>query len=520
MVIAILAALGGLLLVGIVGLSLSNRGWSIYTVVAAMLVLLSAAGYIYLAARLAERERAWTSRVAALENDLAKVRDARQRVRGAEFEPIPNEPSLAALRQQREDWLRIRAAVANWREPYWGKGGMDGGSEASFELEADGPGVRARITIKSPPRSAPAPADPAAGPAEAAPAAGAGPPPLLAPGALVFVFDDRPLSEGGRFLGSYTVRESAFDPGIESQVLKVVLVGDPTEAERGMLAEPHASVTVYDRLPVDRWVAFSKVRPPTDAGAAATMVRRADLRADFDGVADPQVRAAIDRFLERFAEHDEELTEDEAKAAEERLEARTDLPGSYWARVRFKAAHSFPGLEGRPPREFAPGDTLELDLETAAGLRDAGAAEILRVVRRRPLEDGTTALLGAQAVPGDGQAGAATADGAVALLRMLKTEIVDVVAAGQRLEAAIRATESNIETEKTVAAELESDLTQWRRDAEAATALADAFAAGVETATRERQETEAAVVALGRELTVTMSRLAAEIDRVAPPPAR
>jgi hypothetical protein len=61
--VILLAVIGLVLLAGLVAVLVGNRGWSWGTVVAAVLLLLSAGGYLYLAARLAERERAWRAKV-------------------------------------------------------------------------------------------------------------------------------------------------------------------------------------------------------------------------------------------------------------------------------------------------------------------------------------------------------------------------------------------------------------------------------------------------------------------------
>jgi hypothetical protein len=65
-----------------------------------------------------------------------------------------------------------------------------------------------------------------------------------------------------------------------------------------------------------------------------------------------------------------------------------------------------------------------------------------------------------------------------------------------------------------------ADLKSWREDAQAATRIAEAFAAEVQAARRARQAAEERVVSLGRELREAVGRLTAEVERVAPASAR
>ena len=59
MQIVLLGLIPILLLAGIVAFAVGNRGWNWGTIAAAILVLLAATGYTFLAAMLAQRERSW-----------------------------------------------------------------------------------------------------------------------------------------------------------------------------------------------------------------------------------------------------------------------------------------------------------------------------------------------------------------------------------------------------------------------------------------------------------------------------
>lgn len=519
MEIAVLAAIGVVLLVGLVALAVGNRGWSIGTVVAAFLVLFSAVGYLYLATRLAARDAAWARSVTDLETRLAEVRDGQRAGPDGRLEPLPGGRSLAALRKERDRWVRTAATVDTWRDRFWTNG--------SYEPEpGDGPRIAARIVVPRPQRpAAPAGAAAPAGDGAAAPAADAAPqpaaPPLLTPGASIFVFDDSPLAEGGRYLGAFTIREATFDAGIDGQVIKATLIGEPNERERRLLGEPHGPVTVYDRLPVDRWIAFYRTQPPAESGPAGPGRPRDDLATEFDGIDDDQVQALVRAFLDRFERHDVEVPEPQWADAVATLADGSALPGTLWATVSFAQAHSFGDGSGSTPREFTAGEQAEFDLATAVDLRDRGIVKIERVLERRPLADAMAAIYGTQVVPAEaGGARPVQADGALALARQLRADTLVIENAGKRLADALKATQSHTATMEDIAGQLRDDLGSWERDVTAATALADAFAASVDRTARARQDADRAIVALGQELTAAMGRLTAEIDLVAPAPAR
>lgn len=513
MEIAVLAAIGLLLLGGLVAFAVGNRGWSIGTVVAALLVLLVTGGFLYLATRLAARDAAWAKTVNDLEQRLAKARDGLGPTADGRLEPLSDVKSVATLREERDRWSRAVATVDTWRNRYW--------SNASYEPDGgDGPRIGARIVVPRPPRQpAPAQAGAAADPNQPAPASQ---PPLLTAGAMIFLFDESPLSEGGRYLGAFTVREAAFDAGIDSQVLTATLVGEPNERERKVLSEPHGPVTIYDELPVDRWIAFFRLNPAPDAAQANAVTARNDVAAQFDGIDDEEVRSLVQAFVERFEQHEKEVSEAEWPAAMQQLSEGGAVPGSFWATVEFTKSHTFAGAAGTTGREFTAGDKADFDLATAMELRDRDLVKVLRVVTRRPLSDALAAIYGTQIGPtaeqGDG--GSQRADGSIALLRQLRAEIVVIETAKQRLDQALAATTANTEATTRVVQELTDDLGSWERDVTAATAVADAFATSMDKTTRQREQADQAVVTLGRELAATLARLTAEIDRVAPAPGR
>lgn len=90
--LVLLAVIGLVLLLGLVAIGVGNKGWSWGTVAAAVLLLLAATGYLYLAARLAERERSWRTLVAKNQAEIDRITGGK----GADASP----QSLASLRTQ------------------------------------------------------------------------------------------------------------------------------------------------------------------------------------------------------------------------------------------------------------------------------------------------------------------------------------------------------------------------------------------------------------------------------------
>ncbi len=97
-----------LLVTGAVGLVLGRKGINTKTLVGAWLVLLSACGFIYLAGRVAERERAWRFEIRRLNDEIEAV------TAGAEAGG-----SLAALATEQTQLRRTLDEVETWRNRYW-----------------------------------------------------------------------------------------------------------------------------------------------------------------------------------------------------------------------------------------------------------------------------------------------------------------------------------------------------------------------------------------------------------------
>ena len=508
--IVVPAIVGLVLLAGLLTLALGHKGWSWGTVVAAILALLASGGYIYLAARIAERERAWTRVVRKYEADLLRERDATTLVATGKPRPIPGEKSLVALADEEARWRRVLQRVDTWRGRSW--------KQATFTPpKADAPGA---ITL--PEQEPPAAAEGAAAEGEK-PAGGGGEALPINVGAQVSVFDDVKIEEGGRFLGVFRVVAAAFDPASKRTTLQIAPAVPPDDTDRRAWSKTYDAVTVYEDLPVDRWMAFHRMPNQATADAAAGVLP-APAKTDAK-----DLLAKLERLESEFERHGVEVAGEPEEIAA-KIAAGTAAPGRYWAEVEFTEPHDLeadvvkritellaPDIDNEDmvKKTFEAGDTAELDLQTARGL--GAKVKILKVIDRRPLADAFTSLLGG-ALPGG--AGNLRADGFAALRRRLEAEIAALEQATAQLDSAqqnVTARQSRFDQER---GELRTDLDQWQADVAAAQQTAGVFEQRHKRLAGELAATLKAIGSLGSELTAGIDRLTAEIDRRTPSPVR
>jgi hypothetical protein len=488
---AVLALVGLVALGGLVAFALGHARWSWGTVIAGLLVLLTAGGYLYLVTRLAARERAWARVITRYETDLARVRDALQPAPGGRLTSLPDQLSIAALRQQRDRWRRALERARDWQGRVW--------PGASFTPPGEAGGT---------------------GTIEMAPDGNAADAPPFAVGAVVFLFDDADHGDGGRYIGQFRV--TTVEPRGNRYVLTVVETAVRDGYDARVLESPHPAVTVYEDLPVDRWLAFYRTRTATDAEAPATDVMPEPVKSPVEVVKElmesgDEVDRLIAGFIDTFEQHEEPVPEDQWQDVATRLAAGSVAHGTYWADVEFTAAHEFTEGSEEAKRDYAKGERAEFDLETALDLRDnLQKAKIVRLVYRRPLADMVTLLHGSRMEVKDGPV---QVDGAANLMRALRQERAELEAAAGRLQRTLAAVGETTAGTNKVADELAADLESWRRDVAAAERLRERFETAVVTTTADRTAAEQAIVELGRALAGAFATLTAAIDRVAPPPS-
>lgn len=516
------------LLAGLIALGVGHKRWNWGTVAAAILTLLTACGFLVLAARMAAYEWSWRRVVEAKQTRLAEVEDGLvPRGPGGRLVPADGMASLRSLRDERIRWQRAYDRIDSWRGSRW--------EHCSFQPPAvDGAPADGTVELSL----APAPAADAGGepdavpPEESPPPDGAGdaPPkpaagkPPLDVGATVYLFDERTTEDGGRYLGAMTVKEVEFDAARKTCTLTVAPTETPDAYDRAVWSEAYdKTVTVYDRLPSDRWLAFSQTPQDDDGSGVMPAVKPRSI----DDV--EKMIAALDAggdLAREVKEHDMRVVaKEEWPTVRERLENKQALPAEYWARVRLtKAVDTLgAGLDDEDARaELPEGAEIEFDLQTAFELQDQGLCTIEEVRYRRPLRDSGTLLHGGLVVGSrkadDGRA--IPVAGLAGLVESVRREKAILEAWLERLQKAKESIE--VETRATSARKqaYTEDLQTWIRDADEATRLAAAFQAELDRSEQQRRAVSADVIRLARELRAAMGALVARIDGIAPPPTQ
>ena len=538
--VVLIAVIGMVLLLGIVAIAIGNKGWSWGTVAAAILLLLAATGYLYLAARLAERERSWREKIAKSQVEIDRINPTAGAANGK---------SLASLRTKRDRWARALAFVDTWRGRSWEKATL-------APPRAGAPGT---ISIEM-----------ASEESELAP---------LSAGAEVAVFDNANVEDEGRFLGLFRVQAVKANKGDENCLLTIVPASapaPPSAADAKLWTRNYDEVTVYESLPVDRWLAFHR----TPADAAGADGDDADSRSASRWRPQPQKTTGEDSLksleeqMEALAQHDKQVPEDEWPQLGEKLASGEILPGRYWAVVEFTKAVRFTKAEkftlddagaaepgsaddedvgepGEPiggpigapigegaeaeaggsgdasgpeptagavsrrfkQKRFKEEEKAEFDLQTALELQnDKQWGRITSVTERRPLSDPFTAIRGSElsAKTADGQP--VRAEGIDAIRQGLLVEMTAIAEASTRVKASYDSVETQANAVANEKKELDSDLTSWGKDVTAAEKTADDFDRRLRAATIELAALENSIVRLGKELSGDWATLTESVE--------
>ena len=522
--IVYLALVSILLLTSLVMFGVGHKRWSVVSVVASFLVVMTLGGYLYLAARLLDFEWRWVQKVRSTQLRIDEVRDAERPSnapgRQGRLEKIAGGKSLVELRAEHQRWQRALERTANWRGRYWEKASF---TPPTSKIPTGSIVLPAPVAVEA------AGGDDGIEPAEEgepAPAAAQPTGQPLDPGATVYVFDDTPATEGGRYLGSFRVMAIANDGA--SGLLKLTLepTAPPDSYDKVSWGKNYDAVTVYDQLPADRWLAFSQVSrmAPVATAVDDQIAPQPEKRPEEDLTAlVPQpFLEGVERHALSAADASGRETVDEADwpALRQALESGEKLPGEVWAEVVFEDQI---GLDDflKLDRDDLPGGpdalTAEVEFGEAEKLVEDGKATIRKVFYRRRLIDAET-LVDGRVVPGGGEEGDLMTDGLMTLMQGLQQDIAVLEASNQRLTMS----KENVTDERKVvraqADELNADLAIWDRDVESATKLADAFEAEAKRVAAELEKAEQEVVRLGREYDDFVEKAVQRIDRIAPPP--
>jgi hypothetical protein len=494
-----LALLGIVVLVGLVALGVGHKGWSWGTIAAGVLVLLSAAGFVYLSARVAQRERVWRDRVRGLRAELAKTRDAMQLEEGGRPQPIPNEPSIADLEEQKARWFRSLDRVNTWRGRVWSKG--------VFQPPAnDTPG---RLVFELPEAAAPNP--------------------FINAGAQLFLFDSAAADEGGRFLGVFRTTAAAIEDG--KLVLTMTPAARPSAAQQRLWQREFDSVQAFETLPVDRWLAFSRTAQPNDAegGEAPGLVDGEEPGREVPYLVLPRLRRAgsadaakaedllsdLEAQLDRFERHETIVPEEQWRSWADLQKPPPQEPwGTYWAAVTFTLAHGITTREaGREPLtiQFEKGDRASLELREAIDLERRGVVEIREVFYRRPLADLETALQGGEATVEPGKSIAIR--GGFAIRGILENEIARIAQAIRDIRSSRENVRSTVKRLREEEKDLGEDLPSWEKDAAAAQDVRTSIESRLADAEKRLDAAWGAVIELGREFDGGMAAAQADAEK-------
>ena len=510
MSIVAIALLSILLLVALVAFGLGQARWSWASVAASFLLVLMLGGYLYLAARLLASEWNWVQSVRSKQLRLDDLKYSKRA--GPDGEPA--EMSLDTLKRVQDRWQRALDAVDTWRGRRL--------EQASFSPPA-AEGETGELKLPAP-RREPTAADESAAEsgAAAAPAAAAASSPLD-PGMILYLFNDTPFAEGGRYLGSFIVEtiESEED-GKQTVLVRQTAPRDHYDSQ--VWEQEYDNVSVFDRLPTDRWAGFSSTpseqREPAEAGDVGSTpggkIATRPLRptpATIDALVAERFREGMRRHALDADDVPEPIPPAEWAGLRDAIAEERVLPGEYWALARFSDPvdrDSFLGIEGSRSDDSL---TVEMDLTTAYELQAEAKAEIQKVFYRRRLLDAETIVHGSIMPGGD-----ILADGLAGMMRSLNRDIAALEASNQQLETSQQNAHAEQELLSKQAAELSADLTNWARDVAAATQMTESFAAATAAASQQLITTEQQVVELGRALDAEVGRAVEVIDLEAPPP--
>ncbi len=535
---AIVAALGLLLIFTLVAFGMGHKRWSIVSVVAAFLVALTIPTYLYFAAQLLHQEWRWAQSARGFQEKIARARDGREpspdKEKKGRLEPVEGMPSIGELQQTMERWQRALTRADNWRGRHW--------DAASF-TPPPADGETGTITLPRPKREAiPDAADVADVAAEGDIPAAQGPTGTpIDPGATVYVFEDAPRTAdgGGKYLGAFLVQSVAVTDG--RHVLTVQQTAARDAYDTAAWNREYDSVSVFTELPTDRWLAFSETSEgePADDDKLVAPAPKKRPEAAIDEIV-PEIDGSADgiagylNFRNRLRQHsltaadvreaiDESLWADLRKRM---IDNKTDvppthdvLPGEYWAEVTFKDRTDMEAFLGVAPEDIGKEAKLEVEMDFAAAYdnRDDGTFTIDKVFYRRPLLDGLTLIHGT-ALPGNDDR--LVSEGVSALRKVLKREIASLEAAKERLDAGLEKARAEQKLLEDQTSEFKDDIEKWERDVAEATRLADRFEAEVKATAASLRQAEEEVVKLGRALVSEIGKAVQEVDRVAPAAGR
>lgn len=499
MYIVPLALLGIVLLIGLVAFGIGHKGWSWGTVAFSFLAVFAAVGFVYLTARVAQRERVWREKVRRLEADLIKTRDGMQLDAKGELRPIPDEASLAVLDEQKARWYRALERVNTWRGRSWSNGVF-----RPPQANQDG-----QVIFQLPENAAPNP--------------------FINVGSQLYLFDSESADVGGRYLGVVRVRESTVQD--RELVLSVSPAAPPTDVDKKLWRREYDSVQAFEGLPVDRWVAFSRTRLPSDDEDDTSDAETEDGRSakplypvlpglrkagKGDESTAEDLLIDLEEQLDRFEKHETPVPEEEWRPL---VEADAVPPGEYWAAVRFAFAHAMTTEAAGPDPgtiQFEKGDSANLPLDKAIQLESEGIVEIRSVFYRRPLLDMAIAMEGNKVLgktEDGGQPLEVDVPGGYFIHGRLTSQIAQLEQSLRDLDVAKKNAADTMVTVRREEEQLNDDLPRWGKDVAVATEVREGLAERLARAQKRLDEAWEAVIQMGRRYDGEMALLQADAEK-------
>ena len=512
--IVILALLGLVLLFGLIAFGIGHKGWSWGTVAFSILTLLAAAGFVFLGSRIAERERSWREKVRSLNADISRTRDGMQTDSNGVLQPIPGEDSLAVLQEKQQRWYQALNRVNTWKGRMWqGKAFQPPtGTEVG------------EVTLPLPENAAPNP--------------------FINTGSQLYIFDSNSADNGGRYLGVFSVGNSAVQEN--KLVLSVKPLATPTEADKALWKNTYENVHVFEGLPVDRWLAFYRTQQSGDDSSneesllthypGLPSLRKADGSEEEKVPTD--LLADLEDQLDQFEKHGTEIPEPD-DGWQTLVEKNILTPGEYWASVTFslaylmetKTAETFiePGSEAKSTddikirtteraTQFEKGDQANLLLEKAIEMQERGIVSIDTVFYRRPLLDMGIAMEGnavAAKPEGDDQAFKVNVPGGYTLHGRLTKRIEQLNQSIKDLALAKDDASKTLVVVTKEREEINEDLPFWEKDVVESDAVRNNLEQRLDRVTQQLDDAWASVVQAGREYDGAMSLLQSNIEKQA-----
>lgn len=433
-----------LFVMGAVGLVLGRKGINKWTLVGAWLVLVSSLGFIYLAGRIAERERVWREKIRNLESQIATVTGGPLAEKNVFLGDFPDDAS-ADEKAWREEAINLLQQAGGTPAEKLTKGRVDLAVESTAgdpppkaaewdiqvlsrdefidQAEESLDAVSKTVRLKQREKIAAEswrnrywtaalfnpPSEMDDGAVIELDVSGSTEQPLNAGAELaIFAFE---LGEKFGFLGIFGVENVK---PVEDKTLQLAIkpLTSPDERDRDAwrLAKNETEFLVFEDLPTDRWAATIK---PDDGKPAEEVV-------------------SLEEALTAIA-------------------GGQSLPGEFWATV---TVENDAALEN-----VTEGTSLELDLQTAHKLQQDKAVDIQRVVRRRLLADPLTALRGTRFEEVD-----VPTAGIEGIRGKLAAELNSLSLMTSRIGSAKQATVRENETKQQTLTALGNDKKAWEED--------------------------------------------------------